>query len=423
MKRSNAGRSWQVQLQCPQCGAPAVLEECDRLLCCSYCRVNLYLTCKEHFSYFLPPGNPFRENLFFVPYWRFRGMAFSCAETAVSQRVVDASILAVPFKSFPVSLGLRPQALRLRFVTPELEWTFVPPRVAFKAFMAKLIRRIPIGGGAEARLPSFHRAFVGETVSLIYTPFYVRDHELYDAVLEEPVAPLPQEGASRLLQSVSERSATGTVGFVPTICPYCGWDLAGERDSLVCLCRNCESVWQLSADGLQKLDFAVSAGDLEAPVYLPFWKIRVRLSGIELESYADLAKLANLPHVIRDRWRREPVSFWFPAFKVNPRLFLRLGKTLTLAQPGKQLQQGLPEAADCHPVTLPVGEAVEAIKLAIAAVGVPKRLVFPRLDRIDVQLQGYSLVYIPFSAGATEFVQTELRVSINRHALQLGRLI
>ncbi|MGD9137268.1 MAG: hypothetical protein PVH42_10930, partial [Desulfobacterales bacterium] len=32
-----------IEYQCPQCGAPATIEETDRLFTCQFCRVNSYL--------------------------------------------------------------------------------------------------------------------------------------------------------------------------------------------------------------------------------------------------------------------------------------------------------------------------------------------------------------------------------------------
>ncbi len=62
-----------------------------------------------------------------MPYWRFKGMSFSCRGTEVQTKIVDMSRLAVPVIGMPYSLGVRPQALKLKFVAPEISGTFFKP--------------------------------------------------------------------------------------------------------------------------------------------------------------------------------------------------------------------------------------------------------------------------------------------------------
>ena len=61
--------------------------------------------------------------------------------------------------------------------------------------------------------------------------------------------------------------------------------------------------------------------------------MRVAVKGIALKSYADLARAANLPKMIRPEWEGQEVYFWVPAFRLHPSLFLRLSKQMTLFQP------------------------------------------------------------------------------------------
>ena len=49
------------QNQCPQCGAPADLEETDRLFACPFCRVTSLLLTRDYFRYVLPARNPGRQ--------------------------------------------------------------------------------------------------------------------------------------------------------------------------------------------------------------------------------------------------------------------------------------------------------------------------------------------------------------------------
>ena len=70
--------------------------------------------------------------MFYVPYWRIRGIVFSCdEELEVKSSIVDATYCGVGVESYPESLGLRPQALRLRFATPESGILFPEPSLMF----------------------------------------------------------------------------------------------------------------------------------------------------------------------------------------------------------------------------------------------------------------------------------------------------
>ena len=60
-------------------------------------------------------------------------------------------------------------------------------------------------------------------------------------------------------------------------------------------------------------------------------------------------------------WDDVPFRFWIPAFKVRPRLFLRLASHLTVSQPREELIPELP-ANRIHPCTLPVKEAIESLE-------------------------------------------------------------
>ena len=90
----------------------------------------------------LPNAAPKNKNLVFFPYWRFKGMLFSCVESGIKHRFIDASHQAVESGYFPISVGLRSQALKLNFVVPESRGYFLKP-----ARTGILMRRSPNGSG------------------------------------------------------------------------------------------------------------------------------------------------------------------------------------------------------------------------------------------------------------------------------------
>jgi hypothetical protein len=98
--------------------------------------------------------------------------------------------------------------------------------------------------------------------------------------------------------------------------------MQGRRDAVVLHCKNCESMWQASKQTMSRINVAhLPASEDENTVYLPFWRIKADVVGIDLNSYADLVKVANLPKVVQPGWERIPCHFWGPAFKSDRKVF------------------------------------------------------------------------------------------------------
>jgi ribosomal protein L37AE/L43A len=401
-----------IEHQCPQCGAPAILKETDRLFSCEYCRVKSYLLQKDYFRYMFQSTVEGEKNLIFFPYWRFKGMLFSCVDSGIKHRFMDASHQAVESRYFPVSVGLRSQALKLNFVTPKTAGYFLKPTLSFDNVMEIFANRL----NTSLPKPIFHQSHIGETLSLIYSPFYI-DGKIYDAILNKPVTPSPSNDfdAMRLPGGRPDKS----IQFVPTLCPACGWDLIGQRDSLVLSCKNCNSVWRPSRNELKRMNFASILERENNVFYLPFWRITAEVSGITLNSYADLVKIANLPKAIQKGWDEVKFRFWTLAFKVRPQSFLRLGRNITLSQPQKKLEKELPDART-YPVTLPISEAIESLTINLASFMKPQKDLFPILQDITITPISYLLVYIPFVEKHHEFIQSDFHLTINKNQLALA---
>jgi predicted RNA-binding Zn-ribbon protein involved in translation (DUF1610 family) len=401
-----------IQHQCPQCGAPAILKETDRLFACEFCRVKSYLLQNKFFRYILPNAAPKNKNLVFFPYWRFKGMLFSCVENGIKHRFIDVSHQAVESGYFPISVGLRSQALKLNFVVPESRGYFLKPTRPFNRVMDIVVRRF----NTSLPKPIYHQAHIGETLSLIYSPFYAED-KLFDAILNRPVSPVLPNGFDATLFQGGRPD--GRINFIPTLCPACGWDLEGSRDALVLNCRNCNSVWRPDANGFKKLKFGFMPAGKKNNMYLPFWRIKSEVTGITLNSYADLVRIANIPKAIQKKWEDVEFRFWAMAFKVRPQVFVRLASNITLAQPQQKLVRELPDDP-LHPVTLPIEEAIESLTINLASFMKPQKDLFPILNDITIKPKSYLLVYIPFIEQHHEFIQPELHLSINKNQLKLA---
>ena len=406
---------WRIEQGCPQCGAPATLDETDRLLACPFCRTRLYLVTEDHFHYYIPPAAKADGELFYIPYRRLRGSLFCVNASEVTHRFIDTNTLAVNFPGLPYSLGLRPQTLKLRFVAPSTQGRFIAPDLPADA-------EIPGLGKAPHGVlrHEFIREFIGETASLIYAPFFLRGETLCDAVLGKPICECQSDDRERLEQS--PQPAQMQVRFIPTLCPYCGWDMEGEKDSLVLICRNCNSAWECLKNGFQRVGFTVISPPAESggiALYLPFWRMKPRIEGMELTSYADLIRAANLPKAIIPAFASEPLHFWSPAFKVNPFLYLRWARQMTVSRPADDTEENFPKTA-LHPVTLPLAEAAEGIIITLAQMSTDKRKLYPKLSGLRVTLEEFRLEYHPFILSGGELIHASIRFALDRTALSYG---
>ena len=303
--------------------------------------------------------------------------------------------------------------MKMRFVTPDTEGYFIKPSLPFTQVMNKFLERL----NRDISEPILHQAHIGESLSLIYAPFYIGE-KLMDAVLNRPVAqPLDD---TLQVSDLPGGPADWRIHLLPTLCPHCGWDMQGCRDAMALHCPNCVSLWQAGKDGLTPLNVAHLPGPQdETTVYLPFWRIRAEVTGIQLRSYADVIKVGNLPRVVQPGWERLPFYFWGPAFKVRPRSFLRLTHQITLSQPRENLVAKVPTGR-LHPVNLPVSESVETLKLNLAGFMRPKKRVREHLADIQVQASRYLLIYLPFEIRHHDLVQTRFNIAVNRNQLALA---
>lgn len=399
-----------IEHPCPQCGAPMSLEESDRLVRCRYCRVESYLIQHPYFRYILPHNAPENCQLIYVPYWRFKGMLFSTVSKGVQHRFMDVSYQGIQSRYFPVSLGFRSQALKLKFALPEIPGRFLKlthfPDEAMKVFTRRFKKNL--------QEPVYHQDFIGEKLSIIYSPFYV-ENQVVDAVVNQRVSDAIPDNFC--LESYPEDIRDWRLLFVPTLCPHCGWNLSGERDSIALLCRNCHSVWFAKGEKLTRIKF----GSLKMPgnVFLPFWQIKASIEGVRLNSYADLISLANLPRIPQAQDHQADFFFWSLAFKLPPRTFLRLNRNLTLSQPQNEQIDRLPSAI-IHPVTLSAKEASESVKINFASFACPPNHYLPILSSINIKPEKATLVFIPFHEEHHELIQEKFGLTINKNQLRLS---
>lgn len=408
---------WIVEHRCTQCGAPIALEEADRYFSCPFCRVNICLTTEDYFRYYLEPREKSAENIFYVPYWRTRGIIFSCDEALeVKSTILDATYCGLGAGDYPESLGLRPQALNLKFATPESRIEFPEPALAFPEAFARIAEVLPQCQAGNVPVKVFLRSFLGEKVSIVYAPFFIKNRALHDGILGRPLKAL-KDGVST---DPPPRANGHPLIVLPALCPECGWDLDGGRDSIVFFCRHCNKAWYLTGNGLEQKSFFVLRGEEGQTTHLPFWRIKAEIEGLDLRSMADLARVANLPVVIPKKWEWDDLSFWIPAFRVHAPLFLRLARLLTLQQPRDLLEEEEPLSA-VQPASLSMGDAPDILRVIVASLVGPKKRIWPCLETLSAKVLQTDLVYIPFQDQKNDLFNPSLKVSVPWNSLKYGQ--
>ena len=204
-----------IEQACPQCGAPLELDETDHILQCPYCDVKSIISSPNYFRYVLPDNAPDRE-LIYAPYLRFKGVVYFCRDITLGHRIVDITHIGIRFKHIPVSLGIRPQAMKLRFLTPGQKRAFL--KFSLKAVNI-LARAAEISSGSLKK-GILHRAFIGETMSIIYLPLYMDNNMLFDGILNRPIASLTN--GLENLEPMIVKNPGWAPRFISALCPHCG---------------------------------------------------------------------------------------------------------------------------------------------------------------------------------------------------------
>lgn len=408
----------QVEQGCPQCGAPVTLHENDRLLDCPYCGVKNFLLANGTFRYALSDclEEVEREQLIYAPYIRLKSNIFHITPNGITYKVMDTTQLGFEMPGLPPTLGYRPQAMKLSRLTPETSGRFLRLSMKVKVILEKAIQLSRISRPRGEDL--YHRAFLGDTISIIYLPMKRGDSQLYDGVTNNSIISLDKIASYPLKGTPFNRR--WQVQFLPALCPRCGWNLEGDGDCLVPTCNNCDTAWEISNRGLQRLEWHIQPGDTQTNLYLPFWRIQAHLPQLKIFSFADFLRQTNQPVVPQPEWQERVMSFMIPAFKLRPKIFLRTAKNITISQLRLQFEPGH-VAPNLYPVNFPQSEAKQAIKVITAASAISQEDILPYLPRTKIKNTFSSLVYLPFADKGHDWYQPQTGAAIAKSVLHFGR--
>jgi DNA-directed RNA polymerase subunit RPC12/RpoP len=414
---------WEIDHQCPQCSAPVVLEETERLFSCPYCKVKLLIAARDSLSYYL--GNPpFDDETIFVPYRRSRGVEFTCTSMGVGGAVVDKTSLAPPLTFPPRSMGIRPQALRLRFVTKDLKGRFATPSDPAEDSHLSESRQVVLPGYADERIPVTvsMRRFLPEAGSFIYSPFRLLGTEICDAISMDVVG---QADLTERFDELQAHPPSSQPVFVPALCPNCGKDLVGDKKSVALPCINCGVLWETLGSGLSERPFlSLPSGESADDWCLPFWRIKARVKGMEIPFFIDPAKSAP-PASGRRPILFDEFYFWTPAFAINPTLFLRLAERATVWQPTRTPIRFAEksETRNLYPVTLSASRAGSLLPIILSLVVAQREAALIGIVKGTIEPGESTLVFVPFKKAGLEIRHREMRASLLMNALTYGRRV
>jgi len=405
--------SLRVEQDCPQCSGPLEMDETDRLLRCSFCSVQSFLGNTGPLHFILPRRQPDPYTIY-APYLRFKGTIYSCLSSRIEQRLVDISTRGVKLSFLPSSLGLRPQAMKMRFATPGFSGSFLRKSIDEAGILKRAAKNLHVRDETV-----LHQALVGYALNIIYLPLSIKDEEILDGVVEKALFQIP-EGATPFAEAEIDTQAWKPF-FLSALCPRCGWNLEGESKSVVLLCANCNSGWQAGGRNFSAVRIKVTPSTNRDAIFLPFWNYRVAAKGIRLNSFADFIRITNQALVIQPEWEEMDLYFASPAFKIRPPDFLRLATQVTLGRRfALQITDSLP-TKNLHPVTLGHSDAERGLKVILAHSAVSRASVFACLPDIQLEVAEYFLHYLPFDKTSHELRQTHLGVTLNQRILNYGR--
>lgn len=384
---------------------------------CSYCDGMNYMVNSGPLRFVLPddaPASVGREEMFYIPYLRFKGHIYSCLDHDLEHKIVDTTQLGCRDIQLPASLGLRPQAMKVQLIGAEHRGRFVRLTEKVVDIFNKAAKLTTAFSEESKKL--YHRSFIGETISFIYLPTYLKGSTLIDAVLNRPIN---KRVKTTIFDSAITSNAKWLPQFIPTICPHCAASMHGDKDSLIMNCSNCQTFWFEQNGKFGKITFSVIDGDRKK-IHLPFWKIKVRAEGLQLDSYADFIRLTNQPVVVQSDDEESDFVFLVPAFKIRPKYFLSISKNMTISQ------HKLPDAEHLvpkrhFPVTLPPQEGVQALKAILAASVLNTKSFIPQLPKIKLSSEYTELLYLPFHTLGQDLVQDHTSMAISRKILYFGR--
>lgn len=415
--------------ECPQCGGDVRLDAGDPLLICPFCRTRLYMTVSGPLKYILSRngmGCDRPDGVVYLPYWRFRGLKYRVLEGGnVEGGFLDTTVGCHKAERFFPGLGIRPGVGRLRLAAGNAG--LVSPARSADEALSLAERRIE---HLKKVRPLFHR-FIGENQYLLYSPYRLTKNgrggfSLQDLWDGSTLREIPEK-TGRLFSRAAKGGTVENVRFLSLVCPECSASLIASAGAVILICRRCYRAWRAEGAGFLEFRYTVLRPDsvpAGADRFLPFWQVMLTVSGLPFKNRADFRSAIISYQRPPESWKKQPVCLYIPAFKLSPRVFLRVSGNMSLAcLEGQQEEARLRRDEQAEAVRLPVREAAQAVKVILAHLLKKRRKLYEMVPGSRLKIRRAELVFFPFRSRQGELVDMISGQAVPANALELGRKI
>jgi len=385
---------YQLIYNCPGCGKPSQAPEGAFTNRCEYCglvvrigapgrvlkyfyesRVDVYGARMVADRYLKASGLPLTGNViktafYYLPFYRFRGMALDYLDSA-TEIIEAADGLPLPIKTKPElkakdfdvtipafdstifsleSLGVRPQSVPLFAFSREeipadtiMVKSVITPQVAEDQAVALHHSNIALYNKSQ---PLFS-AMIGEQISRIYFPVWAITHEVMGDLRTVFIDGLAKRGYSQTVGEFSyndKNTGDHHSSFIKPLrhqCPNCGADLKEQHFSLFYPCKNCGRSYILKGDGYTQIKCLTA----EAAICAPYWRFPLEFKS--RRSYKTVQDFSNLLTaeiaLLRKEKKNNRFYLYSPAFKSsNAGRLTDKALMLLRTQPHETLEENLP---------------------------------------------------------------------------------
>jgi DNA-directed RNA polymerase subunit RPC12/RpoP len=321
--------------------------------------------------------NVIRSDFYYVPFYRFRGMALDYVSLSVMEQkpiesmeeaedsISFSSKLQLKAKDFDItipaisemgfgltSLGIRPAAVPL--------YSFCPADIPAGAKVinantdrADVPRLAQNLHNANTNLyikgKVLYSAMIGEQISLIYFPIWALIHQQGERQKTIFVDALARRAYAQIDYAFefgdNPRPAVEPIMIVPSRhqCPNCGADLDDKPFSLYYPCKNCKRAYMLIQGGYQQIAPKIANSSKIAP----FWRFPLELKGQKTyKTVMDFSKLlVSELSFLRKEKRDNQFYLYSPAFyAADATRWVEMALRVLKSQPHDQLVERIPLA-------------------------------------------------------------------------------
>lgn len=295
-------------------------------------------------------GKIIKSELFYLPFYRFRGMALEYlaptvrlfevadmvkmsegswrpekAECKLKGKDFDVTVPAYTNPEFGLtSLGIRPHALPLyayrRQEVPERS-TIVSSDISPKQAQSRAMLLHKHNIGLYNKPSPVCSAMIGEKISVIYFPIWAVSHEtngVQITVFIDAIAKRGYRHINRLFKYKGKTSTEKNSYFFKPLrhqCPNCGVDLLEKHFSLFYPCKNCGRFYLLKDEGY----YQVKCQTAEAPFCAPYWRFHLEFNNQKrYKTVQDFNKLLRAElALMRKEKKSNRFYLYSPAFKAT----------------------------------------------------------------------------------------------------------